>query len=67
MLHAKFKEIRPLVLEEKVFKGFNHIWAWRPSWSCDLNHLYKLSFPLPTRLYIKFGFDWSSGFRGEDI
>ena len=24
-----------------------HIWAWRPSWSCDLDHLYKLSFPLP--------------------
>ena len=23
------------------------IWAWRPSWSCDLDHLYKLSFPLP--------------------
>ena len=21
--------------------------AWRPSWSCDLDHLYKLSFPLP--------------------
>ena len=28
-------------------KGFYHIWAWRPSWSCDLEHLYKLSFPLP--------------------
>ena len=21
--------------------------AWRPSWSCDLDDLYKLSFPLP--------------------
>ena len=29
---------------EKDFKGFYHIWAWRPSWTCDLNHLYKLSF-----------------------
>ena len=28
-------------------KGFYHIWAWQPSWSCDLDHLYKLSFPLP--------------------
>ena len=28
-------------------KGFYHIWAWRPSWSCNLDHLYKLSFPLP--------------------
>ena len=28
-------------------KGFYHICAWWPSWSCDLDHLYKLSFPLP--------------------
>ena len=28
-------------------KDFYHIWAWRPSWSCDLDHLYKLLFPLP--------------------
>ena len=27
--------------------GFYHIRALRPSWSCDLDHLYKLSFPLP--------------------
>ena len=27
---------------EKIFEGFYHIWAWRPSWSCDLDHLYKL-------------------------
>ena len=20
--------------------GFYHIWAWRPSWSCDLDYLY---------------------------
>ena len=26
---------------------FYHIWAWRPSWSCDPDHLYKLWFPLP--------------------
>ena len=41
-----FKIIGLLVLEKKIFKGFYHIWAWRPSWSCDLYHLYKLSFPL---------------------
>ena len=44
MLHAKFHFI---VLQEKIFEDFYHIWAWRPSWSCDLDHLYKLSFPLP--------------------
>ena len=26
------------VLEKMIFKGFDHIWAWRPSWSCDLDH-----------------------------
>ena len=41
------KIIGLLVLEKKIFKGFYHIWAWRPSWSCDLDLLYKLSFPLP--------------------
>ena len=38
-----------LVLEKEIFKGFYHIWAWPPSWSCDLYHLYKLSFPLPKK------------------
>ena len=42
-----FKIIGLLVLEKKVFKGFYHIWAWWPSWSCDQDHLYKLSFTLP--------------------
>ena len=42
-----FVKIGPPVLEKKIFEGFYHIWAWRPSWSCDLDHLYKLSFPLP--------------------
>ena len=28
-------------------KGFYHIWAWRPSWSCDLDFLYTHWFPLP--------------------
>ena len=32
------------VLEKTIFKGFYHICAWRPSWSFDLDHLYKLVF-----------------------
>ena len=28
-------------------KGFYHIWAWRPSWSCDPDAANKISFPLP--------------------
>ena len=42
-----FKIIGLMVLEKKIFKGFYHIWAWWPSWSCDLDNLYKYLFPLP--------------------
>ena len=35
------------VLEKKIFKGVYHTWAWPPSWSCDLDSLYRLWFPLP--------------------
>ena len=47
MPHAKFQDHRTSGSVEEDFKGFYHIWAWWPSWSCDLDHLYKLSFPLP--------------------
>ena len=47
MLHNKFHENRYTGSGEEIFKGFYHIWAWLPSWSCDLEHLYKLLFPLP--------------------
>ena len=42
-----FVEIGPQVPEKKIFEGFYHIWAWRPSWSCDPDAANKLSFPLP--------------------
>ena len=45
-----FVEIGLLVLEKKIFKGFYHIWAWRPSWSCDQHHVNKFS----CSLYLKF-------------
>ena len=35
------------VLEKKICKGFYQLWAWWPSWSCDLDYLYILSIPLP--------------------
>ena len=66
MLHAEFQDHRTSGSGED-FYGFYHIWAWRPSWSCDLDHLYKLYFPFPRRLHIKFGLDWQSGFREEDV
>ena len=46
---ASFKIIGLPVLEKKIYKGFNDIWAWRPSWSCDLGNLYKLWFALPKK------------------
>ena len=42
-----FKVIGISLPEKTVFKGFYHIWAWRPLWSCDLDHLNKFSFPHP--------------------
>ena len=47
MLHAMFQDHRTFSSGEEDFKRFYHLWAWRPSWSCDLDHLYKLWFTLP--------------------
>ena len=47
MLHTKFQDHRTYGSGEEDFKGFYHIWACRPSWSCDLDNLYKFLFPLP--------------------
>ena len=33
--------------KRRFLKGFYHIRAWRPSWSCDQDVANKLSFPLP--------------------
>ena len=44
MLQAKFQDHRTSGSGEE---GLYHIWAWWPSWLCDLDHLYKLSLPLP--------------------
>ena len=35
---------------EESAKGFYYIWAWPPSWLCELDNLIELSFPLPRRL-----------------
>ena len=48
MLHTKFQNHRPSDSgEEDFFKGFSYLYPWQPSWSCELDHLYKLFFPLP--------------------
>ena len=66
MLHTKFRENRAASSVNRFLKGFYHIWAWRPSRSCDPDAANKISFPLPMRLHIKFGFDLPSDF-GEDL
>ena len=47
MLYTKFQLNRPVESKEEDFKDFYHIWAWRPSWSYDQDHLSKLPFPYP--------------------
>ena len=34
-----------LFWRRRFLKGFYHIWAWQPTWSCDQDHLNQLSFP----------------------
>ena len=46
MLHTKSQGHRPYGSGEEDF----HIWAWRPSWSCDHDHSNKLLFPRPKDL-----------------
>ena len=60
-----FVEIGPLVLEEKIFEGFlpymgllGHV-TW-------IFHIH-ICYPFLLMHHIKFGFDWPSGFRGEDV
>ena len=42
-----FKVISLSVLRRRFLKGFYNIWAWQPSWSCDLDSMNKFSFPDP--------------------
>ena len=47
MLRTKFHENQPAGSgEEDFLKGFYHISAWWPSWSCDPDAANKISFPL---------------------
>ena len=37
----------PRFWKKRFFKGFYHIWAWRPPWSMYCDHFSNLSFPQP--------------------
>ena len=59
MLHTKFRENGPAGSGEEKFEGFLPYMTW----TIYIN----FRSPFPRRLHIKFGFDWPSGFRGEDL
>ena len=68
MLHAKLQNHRPSGSGEeyflKVFAIYSH--------GGHLGHVILTIYtnfhcPFLTMLHIKFGFDWPSGFRGEDV
>ena len=47
MQHTKFQGHRPFGSEEEDCLRFLAYMGWRPSGSCDLNHLNELSFSHP--------------------
>ena len=58
-----FVEICSPVLAKKIFKGFYLIWAWRSSWSYDLDYLYTHWFPLPIDALYKIWFRLAKRFQ----
>ena len=57
MLHTKFRGNRSTGSGEAGFlKVYNHIWAWRPSWSCEPDAGNKVSPPLPKEAPYKLWF-----------
>ena len=68
MLHDKFQDHRPSGSGGenffKVFTIYRHGGHFgHVTWTIYIN----FRSPFPRRLHIKFGFDWPSGFRGEDV
>ena len=68
MLHAKFQDHRTSGSGEedflKVFTIYGHGGhLGHVTWTIYIN----FRSPLPRRLHIKFGFDWPSDFRGENV
>ena len=48
--------------KRKFLKDFNHIWTWRPSWSCDQHHVINFLFPCTWKLIYKIWLKWPGGF-----
>ena len=65
MPHTKFHGSRPAGSGEEDFEGFK-IYG-RGGHLGHVTQIPRTNFrsPYPRRLHIKFGFDWTSGFRGD--
>ena len=67
MLHDKFQDHRTSGSGEYFLKVFTMFWhgghLCHVTWTIYINFFY----PFPRRLQIKFGFDWPSGIREEDV
>ena len=62
-----FVEIGPPVLEKKIFEGFLPYMGMAAILvMCWISYIH-IGSPFLLMLHIKFGFDWPSGFRGEDL
>ena len=70
MLHAKFQNHRLSGSGEEDFLRFLLFIAMAAILACDLvtwTIYTNFRFPFLRMLHMKFGFDWPSGFRGEDL
>ena len=68
MLHTKFQNHWPSGSGEEDFLSFFSIY----SHGGHLGHVTLTIYinflsPFPRMLHMKFGFDWPSGFRGDDV
>ena len=68
MLYAKFQDHRTSGSGKEDFLKVFTIYGYgshlgHVTWTIYIN----FRSPFPRRLHIKFGFDWPSGFRGEDV
>ena len=68
MLHTKFRENRPAGSgEEDFLRVFTIYGRGGHLGHVTQNPRTNFRFFYPRRLHIKFGFDWPSVFRGEDV
>ena len=67
MLHTKFRGNRPAGSGEDCFKVFTIYGHGGHLGHVTMSNYTNFGSPFPRRLHIKFGFDWPSGFRVEDV